>query len=354
MGSSIFGGGTGTVNQTTNTSGTQNNSTSAPSWQVPYQQAAVQNASTLYGQAPGYQPLTYSPLSPTTTMGISSVNGQAAGGIPYANSMMSTGGGVLSPALNGAAAAGASLYGNATTNQTPTNIANAAMYANNPYTQGMINNANQPILNQLNDVSIPGLNISASGSGNTDSSRAGTAEAIMRNNAGIDMSNNAANILGTQYNNGLNLSANINTANNNALLGDIGAETGVANTGGNLITAGNNMGVSDAGVPISTGQILQGDQNNQNQVNYQNFLAGAQYPWQMAQNYYGMAAPALGSNTSGSSTGTNVTNGTQTQPGPGILGGTLGLATGIGSFFAPTGAFGTGPSLATSIGKFFS
>jgi protein-tyrosine-phosphatase len=81
----------------------------------------------------------------------------------------------------------------------------------------MIKAAQTPIERQLKEVALPGLNVSGAATGNLDSSRSAMAEAILRRSAGEDESNIASNILGTQYNNGLNLAESARVANQNAL-----------------------------------------------------------------------------------------------------------------------------------------
>jgi hypothetical protein len=382
MGSSLFGGGTSSVNSTTNsnqntnyntnqnqtqaqgqTQGQTTAGTSDPTaWQMPYLAQGLQGASAALSGAPSYSPLQYTPLiSPQFAANVGQLNQAAQGNANTFGGMVNTGAGLL-PAFNRASGAAGSVLSSATTDPTQGNIAAAGSYADNPYMTGMIRAAQTPIERQLNEVSIPNLNIGAAGTGNTDSSRSAMTEAILRRNAGIDESNVAANLQGNAYNSGLNLAEQARMGNMGAALNAGGLFSNVGNSGSNLITSGNNGQISNLNVPIQVDQMYQQDQQNQNNVNYQNANAGAQFPWQQLNNFWGIAGHPLGTNTTGSSlgaatgnatstgntsgtsqsTGTNLTNGTQTQPGPGILGGLLGTATGIGSFFTP-GAGGISP-----------
>jgi hypothetical protein len=375
MGSSLFGGGTSSVNSTTNSNQntnyntnqtqTQNQAqdqrqatagTSDPTaWQMPYLAQGLQGASAALSGAPSYSPLSYTPLiSPQFAANAGSLVQAAQGNANRFGDMVNTGAGLL-PAFNRASGAAGSVLSSATTDPTQANIDAAGRYANNPYTEGMIRAAQTPIERQLNEVSIPNLNIGSSGTGNTDSSRSAMMEAILRRSAGIDESNVASNILGSQYDSGLNRAEAARTTNMGAALNAGGLYSNIGNSGSNLITSGNNGQISDLNVPIQVDQMYQQDQQNQNNINYQNANAGAQFPWQQLNNFWGIAGHPLGTNTTGSSvgtgsatgnttgnttgssqsTGTNLTNGTQTQPGPGLLGGLLGAATGIGSLFVP-------------------
>lgn len=389
MGSSLFGGGTSAVNSTTNsnsntdynTNQNQNqnqlqaqnqNSTGAsapPSWQMPFISQGLYGAQSLLNNSPSYSPLAYTPLiSPQFAANAGQLDQAAQGNANTFGGMVNTGSGLL-PSFGQAQTGAGGILSRAMSDPTQGNIASAGQYANNPYTQGMIRAAQTPIERQLNEVSIPNLNIGAVGTGNTDSSRAAMSEAILRRSAGEDEANVASNILGSQYNNGLNLAEGARTANLNAGLNASGLLNTIGNSGVNAVNSGNAGQLQDLNVPITVDQMYQQDQQNQNNTNYQNANAGAQFPWQMLNNYYSIAGRPLGTDTTSASqgnavgsgnttgmtsgtsntTGTNLTNGTQTQPGPGILGGLLGAASGIGSFFAPTGPFGTGTSIFNSI-----
>lgn len=377
MGQSLFGGGTSQVNSTTNSnqntaSNTNQNQTQAQNqntagtsdptaWQMPYLAQGLNSASGLLNNAPSYSPLSYTSLiSPQFAANAGQLDQAAQSNANTFGGMVNTGAGLL-PAFNRASGAAGSVLSSATTDPTQANIAAAGQYANNPYMSGMIKAAQTPIERQLNEVSIPNLNIGAAGTGNTDSSRSAMMEAILRRSAGIDEGNIAANLQGNAYANGINTAEGARTANMGAALNAGGLYSNVGNSGSNLITSGNNGQISNLNVPIQVDQMYQQDQQNQNNVNYQNANAGAQFPWQQLNNFWGIAGHPLGTNTTGSSvgtgtatgttngtsnsTGTNITNGTQTMPGPGILGGLLGTATGIGSLFGSGGAFASGGAL---------
>jgi hypothetical protein len=366
MGDSLFGGGTGKVNSTTNnaTSSNTNQSqsgTSNPSdFQLPYITEGLRRALGTYNNAPSFSPLAYQTMQPGQIGALNDLSNFAKDALPAARGLIGGGEGALYPSLNNAASAGSRVLGNASGDPTQANIDAAGRYANNPYTQGLITAAQTPIERQLKEVALPGLNASGAATGNLDSSRSAMAEAILRRSAGEDESNVASTILGNQYNNGLSLAENARTANQNALLQAMSGFGNLANTGANLIGAGNSMGLSNLGVePVSTGQIGQQDANAANKTAYDNAMGASQFPWAQLGSFWDIAGHPLGqtstSSGTGSSSGTNLgqTNGTQTQPGPGLLGGLLGLGTGIGSFFTPTGAFGLGPSLFSRIKSAF-
>lgn len=368
MGSSLFGGGTSKQASTSNStqatnqnynssSQTQQNQASTGSsnpaaWQMPFLGQGLSQANELLvndktiGLGAGTPTLHYAGLN------LGPYN-QAAGwatgtGIPNADYLSSLGinnAGALTSATNAAN----SVYDRSSVDPTQANISDAGLYANNPYTQGMITAAQTPIERQLNEVAIPGLNAAAAGTGNDMSSRAGTAEAILRRNAGTDEANIAANILGSQYSNGLNLAENARVANNSAGLNSAGILSGVGSTGANMATAGNGLALSDWQLPTNAAQMAYTDANAGNQVTYNNAMNNLQVPWQKLQNYWNIVGRPLGYDTTNALTGatnfaqagqsqgtTNTqgnTQGSATQPGPGILGGVGGLLSGIASFF---------------------
>jgi hypothetical protein len=363
MGSSLFGGGTTKTNSITNQSQTSDqssntNNTSRPAdFQMPFIQGGLDVANNYIQHSSPFQPQAYTGLSPETLSALNNLTQFANGGKSYADGMMSTGSGVLNPAIQLALQGASRAQTGASTDGTASNIADAARYADNPYTAGMIKAAQTPIERQLKEVSIPGLNIAGSNSGNLDSSRSAMTEAILRRSAGEDESNIASNILGQQYATGLNLAESGRVANLNSLLAGVSAANGVAGTGSNLVTTGNSIGVNDLGAPISAGQLVQQDANSRNQVDYNNALTAGEYPWMQLGHFWDIAGHPLGQTTTGSASGTSsgtvngVTDTTKTDPGPGVLGGVLGLASGIGSMFMPTGPLGLGPSMFSSISK---
>lgn len=345
----LFKGGTGTTTQSTTQNVNNTSNTQPAAFQMPALMTGLNAAGSLYGSSPGFTPLAYQSLPDATRNALSTINGYATGsGFGSASALTNSGTGALT-ALPSAQGAATGVLNNSQSDPTQANIADAGAYAANPYTTGMIKSAITPIERQLNEVAIPGLNFGASSTGNSDSSRAAQTEAILRRGAGESEANVASGILGSQYNSGLNLAENSRAANMNAGLGAAGALTSIGNSGANDISAGNGLALNDLGVPISTGQLVQGDMNQGNQVNYANAQNGAQFPWSMLNNYWNIAGRPLGSTSTTTGTTTGNSNGTQTTPGPGTLGGLLGLATGIGSFFAPTGLTGTGNSIAKNL-----
>lgn len=336
----LFGGGSKT--QTTS------NSTSPWAPQIPYIQAGGDQALSLFNQQknqPAYSGELYASLNPQQQQALAGLNSYATGGGSTIADILSRSGMAGLSGLPNAANAAGGVLSASLSDPTQSNIADAGAYANNPYTQGMIDAANRPIEQQLNESAIPGLNRAAIASGNFGSSRAGTVEAILRRNAGTQEADNASNILGSQYNSGLNLAQNARQSGLNTALGAGGLYANLGTAGAGLLNSGYNTAINNLNIPLQTGAAYQQNQQGQDQAAYQAYQNQLQQPWNVLDQYWNIAGKPLGQNT----TGTQTTEG----GGPGVLGGLLGLATGIGSMFLPTGPMGLGASMASSIGGMF-
>jgi hypothetical protein len=325
MGSSLFGGGTTKTNTTANNDSTTDynlTKTSDPTaWQMPYLATGFNEADKIYRGAPTSPQQAYTSLDATKDINASS--DFSRGSLPYSSGMMSSGQGMYQSAYPAAGGALSTALDRYSTDPTDSNITAAGKYADNPYTQGMIKSAQTPIERQLNEVSIPKLNVSANNSGNMDSSRAGVAEGLLRRDAGIDESNAAADILGKNWSSGLTTAENARTANNTGILNAAAGYGTLGNDATSLLATGNKMGLANAEVPITNAQTVQTDANALNKNSYTNDYNKALWPWLNLQDYWNIAGKPLGTNdTTGGSTTTNgltTTNGTSTAPGPGVL-----------------------------------
>ena len=390
--SSIFGGGTTKEQATTNTTQNQNSqaqqnqqatnnttqtntgssnqtNTSGPgALSLPYLTGALQDASGIYGLQNGntsYNGQLYAGLNPQQLQALTNINNYAMGaGTGVANAETGAGMGALG-SLEQGGAIGSAVGALATGNPTQYNITNAGQYANNPYVQSEITAANTPIQQELNENAIPGLNMSAVGTGNTDSSRAALQDAILQRDASTQESNNAANILNSNYENGLNLSQSGLSSGELTGAMDANALTSNGAAGLGALNTGYQTNINNNNIPLQTGTALQQNQQNQDTANYQQYAMNMQQPWTTLGNYYSLISnPYLGntatgnlnstqtgnlygtqygtanSTSSGTAQGTSNTTGSVTQPGPGVLGGLLGAATGIGSLFTGGGLGG--------------
>ena len=309
--------------------------------------AATQLNNGFYG-GPLYAGLNQNQLAALGAMQQFGTNGIGANS---ATALSSAGYQGLGALQQGANAAG-QVANMATSDPTQRLVQDAGAFSNNPYIQGQITAANTPIQQNLTMETLPGINSSAAQTGNTDSSRAGTQAAIATNLASTAEANNAANIDGNAWNKGLNTaSSNYNTG---LYAGSMAANalTNAGSTAAGMLNSGYQMGVNNNNNNLAVGSALQQNQQNQDSANYQQWQGQTNYPWQVLQNYWGIAGNP---NTLGTTGNSNTQgNTTVTGGGPGLFGSLLGAASGIGSFFAPTGMFGTGPSMFSNLKNLFS
>jgi hypothetical protein len=231
-------------------------------------------------------------------------------------------GGALTGA--GAAGVGAGLSGLAGY-QAPTAqgvLSNASMFANNPQLAAMVGAANQPIINQITQQTLPQIDRTAAMGGNSNSSRTGVAQGMAEEAEAQGMAANSANIYGNAWNSGLNTALGLaNTQQQGtlgALTGLVGGGTGAVGAGGTLANSG------------STG-ILAGNQaplTNQLQAwqfGQQSPFAGVNQYMPLVQGNYGGTTTSSGT-TSGTNVGANygtTTNNPSTLAQAGQWGGIL-------------------------------
>lgn len=202
-------------------------------------------------------------------------------------------------------------------NPTPSFLATASQYANNPYVNQMIDAANLATSRDLNETQLPSLAVSAAANGNNDSTRTGVAQAILESQAQQNMLANASNIMGQMFNTGLNMAqTQYNTQQTQAL--DANQQLGNAFQLGNTALLngqqanGNNFDQLNA-----AGSLYQNQQQNQDQAAYQQFQEQQTTPLNLIGQYM------------------NVINGKWGGPavssvGPSVLGGALQGAVGGG------------------------
>lgn len=217
-------------------------------------------------------------------------------------------------------------------NYDPTALNNTSSLENaaNSYVQGQnipaeVANAMQTATQTANQVTLPGIEQGAAGTGNTNSSRTGIADGLVQES----LANQAANLSGSlssqAYQNGLTLaSSNANANNTN----ELGALTGTAAAGTSAANAGVNAGatgINDQGSLYSMASNAGAGEQAANQATLTNqqqqYQAGVTDPYNAVNGLMGV----IGSNNWGSnSTGTNTT--TSTPSAWSVIGGLLGGA----------------------------
>ena len=131
------------------------------------------------------------------------------------------------------------------------NLGNANAYAVNN-SQGLINSAMRDSSRQLNEQTLPGINIGAAGTGNTNSSRTGVAEAIARRSYDDRMADTTSNIQN-------NLSNQYLTQNQNQFTNQMNANQQL----GGVYNQGFGMGNQISGMMTNAGGAFQKDAQNQ-------------------------------------------------------------------------------------------
>jgi hypothetical protein len=272
---------------------------------------------------PYYSGELYAGMDPLTSQGINANAGYATGaGADAASNVLSSGQNLLGAGQQGLSAYN-SLMGAATTDPTQGNIASAGAYADNPYLSGQIDAASRDITRNLYENQIPGLNMSATGSGNMNSSRAGVAQGIMTRGAADQIGDIASQMRGNAYSQGLNLAEQGRESN----MGYMGqAAQGYGNVYGQGLGAsqqGQNMTYQNNDALIQGGQLNQQDQQGQDNAGYQQWQGQDQRASDLLNRYYGIVG---GQNWGGTATGS--------QPGQSMFQTLLGAAAaGAGAYF---------------------
>lgn len=144
-------------------------------------------------------------------------------------------------------------------------INNAGLFANNPFTDGMIDAASRDVVRNLTESALPSLNRQFAGTGNTNSTRAGVESAIAQRGAADRLADLSSQIRSQFFGRGLDMSQNQFNQNlqnslaaNNQLLSS-------ANLGNNLLNAGMDQGRSVFDFGQLAGNMFQ--TQNQNELN---------------------------------------------------------------------------------------
>ncbi|CAB4160632.1 hypothetical protein UFOVP730_3 [uncultured Caudovirales phage] len=160
------------------------------------------------------------------------------------------------------------LFNRAGVDPTQATLAGASAYADNPYTQGMVDGALRDVNRNL-QTGIAQNNANAVGSGNINSTRAGVTEALLTTAAADRAADISAGIRGNAYDRGLALSANQQqqgftnqlAANQQGLAG--------ASAGASLVNQGLTTGLNAANAQTGVGMAQRGLENEMIQGNIQ-------------------------------------------------------------------------------------
>jgi hypothetical protein len=341
---------TSNTNQQTSQQGAQNSTSSTNPWapQIPYLQQAFSGAQTALGNANANYTTPSGFVAGLTPDQIATFNQMVgAGSNPTSNPTVTgeanAGGALTTGGTNATLGSLASLgsFNPADTNNMGSTVAGANQYAAGENIPAQVQADMQMANQEANEVTLPGIDQAAAGSGNINSSRTGVAQGLVQQGLSETAANLGSQLEANAYNTGANLTQNQNVANNSAL---ITALLGGASGGVNAVNSGVSAGTGSIGnesnlfnVAATGGAGQQSGQQDtfSNQLQQNQFSQTA--PFTALQNYLGLVNGNYGgtSTSSGTSSMTGTTN-TQTTPSilsvlGGLLGGGGSLLGGIGS-----------------------
>jgi hypothetical protein len=288
--------------------------------------SAFSSAGDIYNQQKGtaYQGNVYASMDPATGQAIQSnldyINGQGAD-----NTAALTDAGRSLTDINGYQGALSGFMSSANADPTKQNIANAGMYADNPYLTGQIDAATRDVSRNFHENTIPGIDRAATGSGNINSSRAGIAAGIAQRGAQDQMGDIASAMRSNAYTSGLGLSEGARTAN----LGAQGSAAGLYGTqvgmGLDATTGGNTMAQGNSNAAIGASGLRQVDAQGANDMTFANWQGADTRESDLLNRYYSIIGA---NNWGGTQENTQKTSGNIFGQ---LLGGAASLA-GLGVF----------------------
>jgi hypothetical protein len=194
---------------------------------------------------------------------------------------------------------------------TQSNIDAAMQYAGNAPISAMTQAAMQPAYDAANYNINPGIDRAAGESGNINSSRDAIQHGIVTKGLQQDATNTAANLTGQAYNTGLNLAQTNSQANNTnsltALMAQLSGGTSATNAGtaantGAVNNASGLFGIANAGSQGAQ-TAAQAPLTNAQQA----FTANTNDPFAAYNNFMSLIGGNYGSQTTGTSNGTQTT-----------------------------------------------
>lgn len=253
-----------------------------------------QALSQIYGQVANAAQTPYTPYGGELTAGI---NGQQTAGINTINSASNA----AQPYYNQAA-------GLVNSASNPLTAAQIQQYQN-PYTQNVVN-ATQAQFNDQNGQQQNSLKGTAAQQGALGGDRQAVAQAQLAGQQQLAQAPTIANLYANSYNSGLSTAAQQYQQN------PLAAASALSGLG----TSSENAGLAGGTAQLAAGTQQQTTQQSADTANYQQYLAQQANPYQNAAflEQYGLPA-ALGQGSTSS--------GTQTSPGPSVLGQIAGLGT---------------------------
>jgi hypothetical protein len=262
---------------------------------------------------------------------------QQGGNLSTPNQQAQTGSALQNSGVAGVngALSGLSNYNAGGTNNTASQVASANQYVAGQNIPAQVAAAMQGATQTANDVTMPGIEQNAAGTGNTNSSRTGVADGIVQRGLAEQSANLNGSLSGTAFANGLNLAQQTAQNNNTNNLGALSTAGNIGNTAANTgVNAGtasvNNQGALTNEAATGGAGLTAADQANLTNQEQQ-YQAQTQDPYAALNGLMGI----VGTNNWGqTSTGTSNTTSTPSawDTISGLMSSAGGLAKGIGGF----------------------
>lgn len=234
----------------------------------------------------GQRVATLNPFQTSAANTLGSFAGNTAG-LGYG--LMNTGVGNLAASGNVGSNA-QDVFGRASMDPTQMIINQAGMFANNPFTDGMIDAASRDVMRQFGEQTMPGMTRAFAGSGNTNSTRAGVESAIAQRGAQDRLADISSGIRSQFFGRGLDMAQNQFNQN---LANMMNANQGLMQAGqfgAGLIGTGQDFATNNFKQGMGAGGVFQGQQQDELNAAKDQFNESIQNPLAVLQGLSGIAA----------------------------------------------------------------
>lgn len=276
-------------------------------WNIakPYQQEALAGISGIADQPLVYSGQRVADLNPYQTGSATALGGFGSSTSPYAYGMTGIGAGNLATTGN-VGSNYQDIYGRASMDPTQMILSQAGQYANNPYTEGMIDAANRDTVRGLTEQQLPSLMRGMVGTGNTNATAGMKEGQILTRGAQDRMADVASQIRSQFFGTGLNMAQNQFNQNLQNMMQSNQGLMGAGQYGAGLMGAGQDYATNN----FMQGQQAGGVYQNQNQNLLNADMAAFNESWQNPLSVYqalnGAAANTQAKTAAGVSTSPSI------------------------------------------------
>lgn len=314
---------------TTKTKNEEKFDTGPSKFQQPYLDQSFGAAKNIYNSSKGtpyFEGDTYAGMSPEAKKALESLKAYAGGSAMTQGQQISQ---IGSDIASGAAGKALGHLDRFTTlageDATAGNIAAAERYADNPHVQGMIDANSRDVTRNLSEVTLPGIDRAASGTGNINSSRAGIAAGVAQRGAEDRIGDISAQIRGQAYESGLDRASRDRESKLSAFEKAAGSYSSLTDQGLSAIRSGIDTAMGAYDTINKANAVGQADQQGKLDAAFSKWKGEDEREMDLLSRYFNI----VGGNQWGQS---GTSSGTTTQKTSGnILGQLAGAAAGIGS-----------------------